>query len=236
MLNSGSRDAVGWRSTHTRTSWAVDAGDFYAAQTTTPWSVRINQVAHSYAEWAPTKEGIETWFQAASQLAYLFKVKAVGQEREPQGVTVEIQAQQLLPGTRLHIKYAAIYPGAFAEGNQPRGSLWVVGLEGKPSLVDYSHFFKVEAGAVTLKDSTITLKLYPRIDVPLVNGFRVVLETLTLELRLDVHGDGDPLQGGEDATLIVPTTKEGKKWVKFVYRRGEDLGEFKSFDLTDLQV
>lgn len=179
-------------------------------------SDRAWTMAHSYKEWAPTQQGIETWFQAAAQLAYLFKVKALDQRGDSQGVTVVIEAQQLLPGTRLHIKYSASYPGAFPDGAQPSGNLWVVGLERDPALVDYGHFFKVEPGTVTLKDSTITLRLYPRTNATVsnVNGFRVDLASLILQVRLDVHGDGDPLQGGEEATLIVPTTKEGRKWVK----------------------
>ena len=48
--------------------------------------------------------------------------------------------------------------------------------------------------------------------------------SVILEVRMDVHGDAYEVKGGsepakilnhgEDASLIVPTTKSGKKWVE----------------------
>ena len=103
-------------------------------------------------------------------------------------------------------------------------------MEGTPGLVDYDHFFKVEEGTVTRKDSTLTVRLFPRDGrVPSVNGFRKDLAKLTLEVRLDVNGDGDPFQGGEDASLIVPTTKTGKRWVRFTFAVGKDEVESLSY-------
>jgi hypothetical protein len=56
---------------------------------------------------------------------------------------------------------------------------------------------------------------------------------LTCKVRLDVHGDGDPQKGGDDATLIVPNTKTGKRWVEAVVAR---LGKVRDSPTDDAKV
>jgi hypothetical protein len=178
----------------------------------------------SYAHWNPnTREGVETWILAATQLAYGFSVRGFTPSApDPAVGYVQIEAQQLLPSTRIHVEVEGEYvnPGrTVMERKHFSAKLWLVFLLDTPAMIDFSGTLKAEA-AVRVRDGRIIeleleqiLPYYakPRYDKQVLP---MVLYNLTCKVRLDVHGDGDPAVGGENGCVVVPTTPMGKKWVK----------------------
>lgn len=181
-------------------------------------------MATDFKEWSPKdRQGLETWLQAAAQLAYGFQVRGFEpQQVDPTVACVQIEAQQLLASTRLHIHVAVTYsnPGASVMATKKYDAdLWVVSLLDSPVLFDYSGQLQMN-NAVRVRDGRI-VELTLRRLAPFMYSSRhdgklhpMVVHDFTCTVRLDAFGDGKPTLRGEDASLVVPTTYEGKRWVK----------------------
>lgn len=204
-------------------------------------------MADSYHEWDPNKsQGLERWLGAAAQLAFGFTVQGFTPQSPgvPRDGHVRIEAQQpFLPASRLHIRVEAKYANQdpLVKTTETIVShCWVLSLLGTPTLADYSGKYLM-VGAVEVIDQRI-VELSLRQVEPLMAKDRggtlkyMDLHTLVVEVRLDVHGDGDPIKFGEDATLIVPTMKGGKRRVRATVLKERELqGASRSYELGSIE-
>lgn len=182
-------------------------------------------MATDFKEWSSRdRQGLETWLQAAAQLAFGFQVRGFSPQLfDPKAACIQIEAQQLQPSTCFHLRVTVEYANPGPMVLEPlqtyKADLWVLSVLDTPALVDYSGKVRMD-DAVRVRDGRIvelTLRrIVPFLCRPRHDGTtpEMVVYNVSCDVRLDVHGNGDPLQGGEDGTLIVPTTKAGKRWVK----------------------
>lgn len=203
-------------------------------------------MATSYREWDyKEKAGFDLWTQAASQLAFAFSVRGFEpQQVDPTVACVQIEAQQLLASTRLHLHVAVTYsnPGASVMATKKYDAdLWVVSLLDGPVLFDYSGQLQMN-NAVRVRDGRIVELTLQRL-APFMYSSRhdgklhpMVVHDFTCTVRLDAFGDGKPTLRGEDASLVVPTTHEGKRWVKAEVLQGGAMPSevAKSYDIKFL--
>lgn len=186
-------------------------------------------MATSYMDWDPrTRQGLETWLQAAAQLAYGFQVRGFTPSLvDPADGYIQIEARQLLRSSTIHLHVEAEYvnPGpSVVDKQEYKADLWVRGLLDNPELVDDSQTVRMK-DAVRVREGRIVEISLRRIAPFLWRShdgdlLPMVLHNLTCKVRLDVHGDGNPQVGGEDGTLIVPNTKEKKRWVRAEVLKG----------------
>ena len=184
----------------------------------------------SYDDWNSDEDGLKTWLQAAGQLGFGFTVQGftpIGPD--PSFGYVELSLQQpLLASTQFPIKVEAGYVEGGADPGEPEGvsaRLWLHQLTGEhPVMNDYENKYRTQ---LTSKQSAVQVvsPTTVRLTLEQLNPFQYrgrdeklhprILHNLTVHVRLDVHGDGNPASHGDDASMIVPTTKSGKSWVRF---------------------
>jgi hypothetical protein len=156
----------------------------------------------------------------------------------------ELIARELLAESTFHIEYKVHYAGEGSFSNETKevsGYLWLISLGHHPLLVDHPDYpdpkqrnFEM-TGAVEVNQNVIKVNLRPLEEPQTSHGRRMRVLNVTLKVRLDVHGDayerhrgGAWLNKGERASLVVPTTAEGKRWVRLDAMKRDD--EAKSFE------
>lgn len=206
-----------------------------------------------YTAWdRTTLEGVDRFLQAAQQLQFAFSVRGAipSGPRASYDAAFEIVPRDLLDESTFHIEYVVTYAGEGVFRDQTwtlRGYIWLVSLLRNPTLTDFASEgpdltetnFEM-AGAIEVRDGIIKVSLRPAItpygkhrEGSFVRKIPMSLDSVTLKVRLDVHGDAYeqapalPLNRGEEASLVVPTTVGAgphmkRRWVKATLVKGKE--------------
>lgn len=178
----------------------------------------------NFREWNPkTEAGLKLQLRGAEQLLHAFIVEGL----PPVGASfavntgIRISPSFVLPNSTFHILYEAQYQ-PFAGNPQPPKGACKIDIHAAPTpsglagtMTDLGKKFD-EAAAVSVNQvGGVNVVDIAFNKLPPVSEGNSPLEmfNFTVRVRLDVHGDGTASAQGGDATLVVPNSKSGARFV-----------------------
>jgi|GEM_PF-4423152 len=203
-------------------------------------------LADTFAEWNETEEGLKLQLRAAEQLFHGFMVEGIippGASAAADGA-FRITPASVIRGSTFHINYTVQYKPFGGTPQGPVTGYVRIDIESgtNPStfvgkMTNDAQTFET-ANAVTIGSvggqTVVDIRLKKRPPVVDEKGNPMELENLTCRVRLDVNGNGSSAAQGADATLVVPNSKNGARFVDCLAVAGARVNgkQVKSYEVT----